>query len=59
MKPGPGTRIDERPYELPEPDSGFVDVEDVPPRDWGHDLIPIPIFGYEKDVGVFAGAGAI
>jgi len=59
VKPGPGTRIDDRPYELPEPDSGFVDVEDVPPRDWGSDLIPIPLFGYEKDVGAFLGAGAI
>jgi hypothetical protein len=56
---GPGTVVDTRHYEPPEPDSGFVDVEDVPPRDWGFDLIPIPQFGYEKDVGVFIGAGAI
>ena len=56
---GPGTSVDGRPYELPESDSGFVDVEDVPPRDWGSDLIPIPLFGYEKDVGVFVGGGVI
>jgi hypothetical protein len=59
VKAGPGTCVDRRPYEPPEPDSGFVDVEDVPPRDWGSDLIPIPLFGYEKDVGAFLGAGAI
>ena len=59
VKRGPGTSVDRRPYELPEPDSGFVDVEDVPPRDWGSDLIPIPQFGYEKDVGAFLGAGII
>lgn len=59
VKAGSCTSVDERPYELPEPDSGFVDVEDVPPRDWGSDLIPIPQFGYEKDVGAFLGAGAI
>ena len=59
VRSGPGTRIDDRPYELPESNSGFVDVEDVPPRDWGSDLIPIPLFGYEKDVGAFLGAGAV
>jgi hypothetical protein len=56
---GPGTSVDERPYELPESDSGFVDVEDVPPRDWGSDLVPVPLFGYEKDVGALIGAGVI
>ena len=59
VKPGPGTFIDSRPYTLPPSNSGFVDVEDVPPRDWGSDLIPIPQFGYEKDVGVFLGAGVV
>jgi hypothetical protein len=59
VMPGPGTQVDRRPYAPPEPDSGFVDVEDVPPRDWGSDLIPIPQFGYEKDVGAFFGAGLI
>jgi hypothetical protein len=44
---------------LPPSDSGFVDVEGVPPRDWGSDIIPIPQFGYEKDVGVFLGAGVV
>lgn len=51
--------VDRRHYEPPPPDPGFVDVEDVPARDWGWDLIPIPLFGYEKDVGAFLGAGAI
>jgi hypothetical protein len=56
---GPGTFVDRRSYAPPEPDSGFVDVEDVPPRDWTHDIIPIPQFGYEKDVGAFLGAGVV
>lgn len=51
--------VDRRPYEEPPPEPGFVDVEDVPARDWGWDLIPIPLFGYEKDVGAFLGAGVI
>ncbi len=52
---GPGTRVDRGPYELPPSESGFVDVENVPPRDWGTDTIPFPAFGFEKDVGVFLG----
>ncbi|MBW2723221.1 MAG: BamA/TamA family outer membrane protein [Deltaproteobacteria bacterium] len=55
---GPGTRVDRRPYELPPSESGFVDVENVPPRDWGSDTIPLPEAGYEKDVGVFLGVAA-
>jgi len=53
------TRVDRSPYVPPEPDSGFVDVEDVPARDWGSDIIPLPVFGYERDVGVFVGAGLV
>jgi hypothetical protein len=56
---GPGTRVDRRAYQLPESDSGFVDVEDVPPRDWGSDIIPFPVFGFENDVGAFLGLGAL
>jgi hypothetical protein len=52
---GRGTRIDRKPYVPPPADSGFVDVEDVPPRDWGSDTIPIPEFGYEADVGGYLG----
>jgi hypothetical protein len=59
VEAGRGTRIDRRPYVPPESDSGFVDVENVPPRDWGSDLIPIPQLGYENDVGAFLGAGII
>jgi hypothetical protein len=59
VEPGPGTRVHRKPYEPPESDSGFVDVEDVPPRDWGSDLIFIPQFGYERDTGVVLGVGAI
>ena len=57
--PGPGTRIDRRPYETPENEGGFVDVEDIPPRDWGSDLYPLPRLGYEDDVGVFVGGAAV
>jgi hypothetical protein len=53
------TRVHHSPYEPPESDSGFVDVDDVPARDWGSEIIPIPVIGYERDVGVFVGAGAI
>ncbi len=52
---GRGTRIDRKPYVPPPSDAGFVDVEDVPPRDWGSDTIPIPELGYEADVGGYLG----
>jgi hypothetical protein len=48
-----------KPYTPPEASSGFVDVDDVPARDWGSDIFPIPAFGYAKDVGVLVGAGAV
>ncbi len=53
------TSVHHSPYEPPEPVSGFVDVDDMPPRDWGSEIVPVPVFGYERDVGVFVGAGAI
>lgn len=56
---GPGTRIDRKAYVPPPSDAGFVDVENVPPRDWGSDTIPIPEVGYEPDVGAFVGAALI
>jgi hypothetical protein len=56
VEAGPGTRVLEKPYVPPPSDSGFVDVENVPPRDWGSDTIPIPQFGFQPDVGVFLGA---
>jgi hypothetical protein len=59
VRKGPRTSVDERPYVEPEGNAGFVDVKDIPPRDWGTDTIPIPVFGYEKDVGVFLGAGVV
>jgi hypothetical protein len=59
VKPGPGTFVDRRHYVVPAGDPGFVEVKSMPPRDWGSDIIPIPQFGYEKDVGAFLGAGVI
>jgi hypothetical protein len=56
---GDGTYVENRHYELPPEEATFVDVKDIPPRDWGFDLIPIPLFGYEREVGAFLGAGAV
>ncbi|MEZ4282078.1 MAG: hypothetical protein R3F21_20945 [Myxococcota bacterium] len=53
---GPHTRIDRKPYAPPLRRTGFVDIEEVPPRDWGSETIPIPELGYEPDVGPFLGA---
>ncbi len=53
---GPRTRIDRKPYVPPFKRTGFVDIEEVPPRDWGSETIPIPELGYEPDVGPFLGA---
>jgi len=56
---GPCTRLVTKPYRPPPPDAGFVDVEGVPPRDWGWDLIPIPDLSYQRDVGAFLGLGGL
>jgi len=58
VQAGRGTKLDRKPYVPPPPDAGFVDVENVPPRDWGSDTIPIPEIGFEPDVGAYLG-GAI
>ena len=55
---GSWTRVKREVYVEPPPDSGFVDVEDVPARDWGSDMLPIPQLGYERDVGFVFGLGA-
>ncbi len=55
---GERTRVVGKVYTPPPSDSGFVDVEGVPPRDWGSDTVPIPEFGFEPDVGVFLGIAA-
>lgn len=52
---GANTERITRAYVPPPPESGFVDVEDVPPRDWGSDTVPYPDFGYQPDVGVLFG----
>lgn len=53
---GFGTRIKRRPYTPPGENAGFVDVEDVPPRDWKSDTTAFPDLGFQPDVGVFLGA---
>ena len=52
---GLGTRVRSRPYEPPSDNEGFVDVEDVPPRDWLADTTPFPQVGFQPDVGIFLG----
>lgn len=56
VEPGKRTRRIGKSYTPPPPDAGFVDVEDVPPRDWGSRTVPLPEFGFQPDVGVFLGA---
>jgi hypothetical protein len=57
---GSRTCVDRRPYEPPKSTSArYLDAEHIPPRDWGYDWYPLPIFGYEADVGVFLGGGAL
>jgi hypothetical protein len=54
------TRVDRRPYTPPEPQGArYLDQKHMPPRDWGYDWYPLPIFGYEQDVGAFIGGGAL
>lgn len=57
MSPGDRTSLVAEKYELPPSDAGFVDVENVPPREWGSETLPLPAFGYEKDVGFVLGLG--
>ncbi len=59
IKEGTRTSVVDEVFEKPPPDSGFVDVEDVPARDWGSGMLPVPNFGYERDVGFVFGLGAM
>ncbi len=57
-----GSRVcaDARPYDPPKSTApAYLDQEHIPPRDWGYDWYPLPIFGYEADVGVFLGGGVL
>lgn len=55
---GRRTGLRTTPYEPPESRPTFADVEDIPPRDWGTDVVPLPSFGYERDMGMLLGSGA-
>ena len=55
---GASLAIDDKDYTPPESDAGFVDVEDVPPRDWGSDTIPIPDLSFQPDAGLYLGLSA-
>ncbi len=57
---GSRTRVDRRPYAPPKSTApAYLEADQIPPRDWGWDWYPIPIVGYESDVGVFLGAAAL
>ncbi len=57
---GSRTRVDRRPYDPPKSTApSYLEAEEIPPRDWGWDWYPIPIVGYESDVGVFLGGAAL
>lgn len=59
VRPGSGTDVDRSHYERPPSEAGFVDVANVPPRDWGDGLLPVPILGVEGDIGLLFGAGLV
>lgn len=54
---GPRTEVVDEDYTAPPSNSGFLDVEGIPPRDWGYEVLPIPKLGHEPGVGVIIGAG--
>ncbi len=57
---GSRTRVDRRPYTPPKSTApAYLEASEIPPRDWGWDWYPIPILGYEPDVGAFLGAAAL
>ncbi len=54
LVPGPGSRLDSRPYTPPKP-AAAIDA----PRDWGQLLRPVPLLGYAPDVGALVGGGGV
>jgi hypothetical protein len=54
LRPGPGTRLDRRPYVAPVP---VPHVPWLPPRDWGHQVLTVPYSGWSADYGLFLGTG--
>jgi hypothetical protein len=46
--------LDERPYTPPPPNKN---APWIPPRDWGGETFTMPWFGYNADIGLFAGWG--
>jgi hypothetical protein len=56
IRRGPGTEVVDDGYTVPKSSSGFLDVE-LPPREWGADVLPFPALGYEPGVGLVVGLG--
>jgi hypothetical protein len=50
---GPGTSVDQRPYQTPAPDTLTLGR----PRDWGSRSVPLTTVSYVPDIGLFVGAG--
>ena len=53
---GEDTWVTSETYVPPESRSGFLDVEGIPPRDWGNQWLPLPDVSFGPDVGVVFGA---
>jgi len=54
---GRGHGAGPRDYEPPPSESGFVDVENVPPRDWGSDTISLSVAKGSEDLLVYLRVG--
>ncbi len=53
---GASTWVTDESYEPPVARSGFLDVEGIPPRDWGNEWLPLPRLGFGPDAGAILGA---
>ncbi|MEM9696434.1 MAG: hypothetical protein AAGA56_28075, partial [Myxococcota bacterium] len=54
---GEGATVVDGDYAPPPPTSGFLKGIDLPPRDWGYEILPFPNFGFQPGVGFMFGAG--
>lgn len=57
VRQGSGTSVVHDEYEPPDGASGFLEDIEVPPRDWGWEVLPFPELGYAPGVGFMLGAG--
>ncbi len=57
VRKGASTSVVDDDYVPPDAGAGFLEDIEVPPRDWGWDLLPFPNLGYAPGVGFMLGAG--